>query len=373
MVRLGFYAGVEYKGKLYFSAMTHNGFYEMNLNTKKVTYLASFSKECMSYTLHRTAFVYGHYGWFVPQRGRYIVKVDLETLDMKYYDVFLEADVEKRNLAFIAAIKIDENRICVIPREINDIVIIDMKNSSIEKLENVLDREKELAMDGLMDGNSLYVFFKYGSYYAKIDLSTGKREDFEMDVLVWSVLKHKNQIWVITGESKKMVCYDLEKEKVVNEFILDKNTKYLGMVQVENKIMGLPFCAPSFLYVDTETKEIYKEIPKQIKLPNYSNKTMQVDSGDGYYFSIGEVGVFAEYCNGKMKYCNIEMDTKEFFEELAKDVVSSTDWNIFYEVLDTIGMERIIGVDGLFYLMKYLENKYDNKVGSNGRMIWKSL
>lgn len=371
MVRIGFFAGVEYMGKIYFSASSHNGFYETDIYTKKTKFLAVFQKEKMSYVLHRMAFLYEHYVWYIPQYGKYIVKIDLETLEQTYFDV--PNSEQTKGVLFIAGKKIDEKTICLLPRDNSNVLIIDMQSENIRVLQDVINDKEEKVIDGLVLDRNLYLFFLEKKYYARIVLDTGKRDDIFMSNMIQSVVQIENIVEILTQGSEKIISYSLEEKKVIDEFLLDGKNLYNGLVCVKDNIIALPFQASGFLVIDRMNSRIHEQIPIGVKLPSYANKSMLVDSKTEKIFTIGDVGGVVRYEEGRLQGFYVEIDVETFFDDLSKYLNSSSEWKCFADTICILGVDRLFGCEGMLQFMKYVECSYFDGCEMSGNAIWNRL
>lgn len=80
-------AGVLFQNNFFFSEYHTNSFYKMDLDTSEIHFLKMFQKEEGWSQLYRDAYLHGHKMWLIPWNAFYIVKVDLLSLEMTYYDI----------------------------------------------------------------------------------------------------------------------------------------------------------------------------------------------------------------------------------------------------------------------------------------------
>ena len=129
--KLRFNAGVEYKNKIYASAVNINGLFQLDLITHELIYLKSFMKEKACFAIHRMAFLYGNEAWFVPQNGIYIAVVNLDTLDVEYlkppFKKINEDAVSKIGAVYYTGNIIEEKYLYLIPTTIDTLLVIDLE------------------------------------------------------------------------------------------------------------------------------------------------------------------------------------------------------------------------------------------------------
>jgi len=371
MVKLGFFAGVEYDGKIYFSACTHNGLYTMDLKTKGVEYVTCFEYENSKHVLHRFAFRRDNIAWFIPQTGKCIARVNLETFEINYHEIPMAKMKKDLDIVFIAGFELDNNRYCLLPRNFNDIIILDIENDSITTLSDIVDSENEWIVDGFVRENVGVIFFKDKQYCAYVDLQSGERKNVEIGVEVCSVAKSNEQLWLLADNCRKVIEYNLEKRKVQREIALNGGHQYRGIVIRNEKLILLPFNAPGFMLVDVKTGTVEEHIPMELLLGN--NKTMEIDSKENTYFTIGYEGILAEYVEEKIQYSYVQMETSDFLEIIRKNWSRDREWQWLYDVIVKFRIEDQIGIDGFFNIVKNMSDTREHETSKNGSKIWNSM
>ena len=377
MIRLGFFAGVEYNNRVYFSAYMHNGLYEMDLVTKKVRLVTFFEQEEYLHYLHREAFIYKNEAWFMPCLGKYIAKVNLDTFDISYYNFSVQKNAENTErpyYTFICGKKFDDNKLCFIPRNIDTVVIIDMETSEIREINNAIDPEKECTMDALVLGEELFIFFRENEYYKRINLCSQEKKDFKISNRIWSIEKNGNEVWMMTEESQKMIHYDLKSKKIVHKIDLGGKKKYRGIISNGKEIICLPICAPGFLRVDVVVGDMFEDIPVEVQLAEDPVKIMMVDSEKNKYFTIGEKGLLSEISEkNQMIYSKIEILEKDFWGVLSKYIKTKEEWSLWYKGIVASGVGDYLGANGMIKLIKYMDKTESNIEKNTGRLIWTKI
>lgn len=69
---LPFLAAVEVGEELYYSTWLKNGLFKMNQLTRKITYIGRVWEEQRETNLHKFAFHYKNYIYFIPSYAQYI-------------------------------------------------------------------------------------------------------------------------------------------------------------------------------------------------------------------------------------------------------------------------------------------------------------
>lgn len=82
--KLSFLAGCIVNEKVYFSAWHDRGFYRQDFQTGQCELLKTFDKEEKNKFLYSQVVYYKNTMWMIPGYGSYLVRIDLETLEMTY-------------------------------------------------------------------------------------------------------------------------------------------------------------------------------------------------------------------------------------------------------------------------------------------------
>ncbi len=260
-MKLEFYAGVKYGDRIFFSEYSClKGLFSMNHKGGEVKFLKTFEKETAMSRLHRMAFIYGHEAWFIPEEAEHIVCLNLETLDMEYYKVPCHMKntnkVHGDYSTYTSGFVLKERYICLIPREIDTVLLIDMELHKMYPFYHVVDPEKERIADGLAVGDDLYLFPERGEGYTQINLTTGKRITLtrtDRAFVPGCVCETGGKIWFAPWEKGDIVCKSISDGKEYLLSVPEKGNLYYRMIDTKNKLIFLPFKATGFLVVDKST------------------------------------------------------------------------------------------------------------------------
>ena len=85
--KISFLAGCVVEEELYFSSWNDRGFYKLNLRTGCCIPLTMFKDEQKGMCLYNQAIYFKNAVWLVPAYGQYVVKINLETLEIKNFDL----------------------------------------------------------------------------------------------------------------------------------------------------------------------------------------------------------------------------------------------------------------------------------------------
>lgn len=376
MIKISFFAGVEYDNKVYFSAYTHNGLYEMDLETRDCRLISFFAKEDIAPMLHRQAFLYKEYAWFIPQEGKFISKLNLKNFEISYYNFAVEiecpSDVRQYH-AFACGIK-EKNMLYLIPQSVDAVVAIDMESDEIKEFHSVIDPKTEMAVDAAIHGDNLYIFFAESGYYRKLDLRSGDCQDYDFDKGTRNVYCVERQFWILTAESKSVLKYDIENNVVLKELNLSGDNLYCDKIQCKNEILFLPFFASGYLHLDYKEESIWEEKEEKIKMPNWRCKTTPIDSASRLLWSLGDIAYIAEMDeNFDIEYTKIEKDPGDFFEQFTCLLNSKREWMDLYKCMSVLNLEFQIGLDGFIKFVTNMKEDLSSKSNISGKEIWEKL
>lgn len=267
---LNFVAGVEKDGFIYFSAWEYNAFACMDIETGNVEYLAIFEKEDYSPRLHAAAYMVDDDIWFAPCCAKHIVKVNIQTLEMNYYDYEYKYSMKYSTDGSYQAftdIVCYRNRLFMVPWSIDAMVIIDFENNNIECVQNFNDIEKcsaeEIYKNAVVFNGKLY-FFTYGLDYYEVF----NEEKNNVDTYSWP-----------EGRGIKGVPYSLDcaicfvpdggnclfffnpiSKSIFKENLPCGDCHFAGVLPLKDEDVFLPFTSEFFL-VRNENNRVNKYLP----------------------------------------------------------------------------------------------------------------
>jgi hypothetical protein len=307
------FAGVEYKGKIIFSSFYFNGLCEMDIVTGNIDVVKLFEKEKMISRLHRHAFLYGNEAWFIPQEGKYIACVNLDTGDVMYYDVPCKYENPNRIKAVYTkywyGVVFDRRYVCLIPKDVDTLSVIDMKEHRIIPLYQI-KHDVELIAGVSYESGWIHVLFNDSDRLLKIELLSGRIEEKVLDTVVKGEYCMFNGItYMSERQARKLMIYNPDKESLCSYVLDNKSDVYYGIVELENSWLYLPFVANNFMLVDKLSKKVEKK--------NY---------GHGDIFSIcANRVVLLDTSNGAVY---IVMGGKDCMVELLDDNIKIHDMSI---------------------------------------------
>lgn len=381
MMKLNFFAGVEYKNKVFFSAFLVNGLFVMDLNTNEVKYLKMFDKEKMKERLHRRAFIYRNEAWFIPQEAEFIACVNLETLDISYYrPPYKQAnfDFEKDRYfhTYFSGNVIQDRFLFLVPGDIDTVSVIDMETHKIVELYRNDDINAKQFSDVLVINDELWIFPWKGKSIIIMNIMTKEIremkwefEDYSYD----SVVQTDREIWFAPSEAEKIAYLELDTNNICFLDLKDYKNKYSTIMKLgQDRLLMCPFDGNDFVVIDVsrKTTEYIQFEELQDIFAKEPNKMSIIDSNDKKLITTGETNYILSFeDDAKIKrIIPIGKNINEF-SSYINDFMNSVDLN---NVLECYGsdVEKLLGIEN--YLKSVLdhhrnEEEKDYNIGSN---IW---
>lgn len=262
---LRFNAGVEYKGKIYASTIGINGLFELDLETKTIEYIKRFSKEKACFAIHRCAFLYGKEAWFIPQNGKYISVVNLDTMEIEYlkppYRRINEDSVSRINAVYYSGNIIKGRFLYLIPANIDAMLLIDLETKKMYPYYDVSKQEDYHAY-GEYENGCIYLFPFNGNRILEVELRTNRRRKLPWRYPVdkyGEIVKCNNKFWFAPLNADHILVLDLqtgEKEKIhLNEYY-SVDCLYEQIICLGSTMLLVPFQADKILMLDVKSKQL---------------------------------------------------------------------------------------------------------------------
>lgn len=321
-MKLGCFAGVEYQNSIYFSSMYFNALCKMDLDTNEVEILKIFEKEPMYSRLYRQAFLYGNEAWFIPQRAKYIACVNLDTLDISYYDVPFYTKIEETDkyayCRYHTGVFVEKDKLCIFPYDADLVLVIDMKSHMITPIYEISNRENY--MIGIVAEDEQYkMFFHQCESVVCYHKTTGKisKEKMDKELGHCTTVLLENNLVMLSGKSNVLYRYqnNIMEEMQISE--INKNEKYDGLIDMGDRILALPFEAKSFLSIDIKTGDtkrigeevegLYREEPNKLTPISTENNRILI--------SMGDIGKLVELDGEEIIVHSIEIDDEQYKEK----------------------------------------------------------
>ncbi len=168
-------AGVEYKGKVYFSSFNPTGcLFCFDIEKGTTTFIKQFTVEISRGMCHIDAFLYESYAWFIPWGARRLVCVNLDSYDEEYFEV--RGHDYANEHAFVDYLSFEGDKLILIPcgHRLNTMVMVDLKKHSIEEFPHVIPGEK--CIGAYIWENKLHFVSIHGNVISLFDLKKKQAE-----------------------------------------------------------------------------------------------------------------------------------------------------------------------------------------------------
>lgn len=263
-VGLRFNAGVEYQGRIYASAVGINGLFEVDLETGNTAYVKSFTKEKVRHPIHRCAFLYGKEAWFIPQNGRYISIVDLETMEIEYVEPLYRRRDENPDPSFATAYccgDIAEGKyLYLVPGNVDALLLIDMEQKKVYPYYDVAE-EGNFICGGYEDGH-IFLFPFTGKKILEINLRTDERKwhpwRYPSEVYGEAV-RYGDRYWFSPYACDNILAVDVRgerAERISLGELYDGRCQYHYMARYGKQLFLIPLRADRILRLDMEAGKL---------------------------------------------------------------------------------------------------------------------
>jgi hypothetical protein len=375
-----FHAGIEYKNKLYLSAVYMNGLFEYDLNTEKVRYIKHFDNENKCRGLHRYAFLYKNEAWFVPEHADNIAVLNLDTLTLTYIKLPVENYDDSITCAkYFKGGNINDNQYFLIPAAMENILIIDLKNKNIETY-SINKKKGECYSEGYFYNGTIFMYAMNGKYYLKYNLLSKTYEKVEVEYEKYTytgmyVDNLSNILWYAPGTGDNILIRNIANNGQKQLHIeIDTNgenglLKFNWIIPYKQFLFMCGCEIDKILRIDRMTYNLQIiDMNKTRKNDNYyikmdSNEKLVITCDDGsIYIYNDETNEFDKFniCIEKSELCrmidSLDLDWEKVFDCLTNDI-SYENWISFDYMLHT----------------KIKKEAIPCKNGNVGRLIYKSL
>lgn len=169
-----FNTGVKYKGRYFLAAMHMNGLFLYDNTTDKLTFLTALSVDKNTDLLYTKAFLYHNEAWFIPANADHIAIVNLDTLYVEHLPLAYEKKNYKTMINYQNYIFIDSDIICLIPRDVDAAMVINLKSRETRVYYDISDGEHYYHCAFFKD-KKLFLFPWTAKKVLVLDLETDER------------------------------------------------------------------------------------------------------------------------------------------------------------------------------------------------------
>lgn len=320
---LGCLAGVEYKGKILFSPMYSNGLFELDMYTRTVRLVRIVENEKCVAALYRKAILYKSEAWFVPQKGEFIICVNLETYEIKYINLeyatkYSESGKFPYYYTFIDAVIVNDKYLVCVPIGIDSIMLINMETHEVCSVKDISNPNLDKVHTSFLSDEKLCVISQNGLLDKEIEIESKESftKEWEFDSKRFSSgLSYKNELFLIPNNSSGEKPITLGKINLLTKEILyyplpDTTYGYYGGLVGEGFLLLFPDNGSRILRFDLSDEQFYFiDYPEEIRNKVTGDKTIirAIDSKSRILVSMPVEGYILEFdTNGDIKdYFNV--------------------------------------------------------------------
>ncbi len=281
-----------------------NGLISLELKSGRLAFLKVFEKEKSTFGLFREAFLFGNEAWFIPARAENFVCINLDTYEMKYYQIPFSTRKDQDNMIPFVSSFVHDDYIYCVPRDIDTAVRINTKMHTIEKYDSVIDPNICFTIGGIVSDNKLRIFDRRHKEEIVIDLltKTPTKTNNEM-------IKDSDYFICECGENiikldRKGIAIVYDKYFSENKTIelLYSQENYHGTV-IGEKILLMPLRGSHFFTINPYTNEICKigaDICPEDVFTTHANKMSLIRSEKEIYITTEYTGYILEIINNRI-------------------------------------------------------------------------
>ena len=315
-MKMGFQAGVEYKGKIYFSDDSGFGLFSFDLSTRKVEFCVQF-EETDCFALHRKAFLYKNEAWFVPQAGRHITCVNLDDYSIQRFEVPYKKMNPSLEVLLSDGVVINGMLVCC-PYDIDTLVIADLNEHKLRTYFDFIDPEKESFISLGVRNDYVWLYPFKGEEIKVVDPNDGrweirKRYDRQFDYSEVAFMQEKS-IYA-PGGKRALLCVD-DNEK--RETAYDGGTRqFIGSAIKEDTVIFFPYEGKDFLEVDATNMQQRSFDADSEAVLNDGHILIRIDSREGLFLSSSLTGYVLEICeDGTVKCYHVVADEGDLRKQI---------------------------------------------------------
>lgn len=266
-IKIPFSCGVEYKDRIYLSALDRNELFQYDLENNEMQYIVSFEKEDDKEYLYRTAILYQNEAWFIPNQADNIAIVNLDTYEIQYIPLQYNWINDVVRLKCASAGIYREHYLYVVPYDIDAVSLINMQTKELEVI-NGISAKDNAYMGGYFNDGFLYCIPWTAKYIWKINVESKEKQKLKWeykekqfgDVIVD---EQSNEIWLIPADLNSLVrldpkCNLIDEQplEILNAKEVSREIKSYYGKMIENRIFIFPFNGNKVYAYDIKKKDV---------------------------------------------------------------------------------------------------------------------
>jgi len=263
-MKLSFLAGVKYNNRIYFSAMNTNMLFYYDCEKRETKYVCDFGKEEAKECLHSCAYLYREDIWFIPWQGRYLIKFNISTQEVEYFDV---PDFNGDGYAYREYVVYKDSSLFMIPSGMDSghLIRVDLDTNKIKDCGDASPKGAAHCAGGYIRNDEVLIVSAEGAIYSKYNIlddcltTIGKAAPSGYQ----SLIKAGDKIVLIPMNNDEIKMLDMDGNPIWSLHI-GKNY-YFGLV-AGNKVWVFPFDTNRIAKGICVNDETYKVCSKEIQV-----------------------------------------------------------------------------------------------------------
>ncbi len=259
MCKLSFLAGVKYRGKIFFSAMQINGLFSYDIISKTTEFIKVFEREKIHHYLHSKAFLHNNEMWLVPFGAEHVASVNLETLEIHYYDIPKRVE-STDSLAFLDG-TIYNNCLYIIPYDAKCFLKMDFETRELTILSQFDTSMINWSRGCFVSDEKLLVVSSDGKVGNRIDLKTGECERVYgqiglTDAYLFSFYSD-GKIWKVPYCADRVLEYDLASARESTFPLPNPSDRFFRGMDIGKYVIFFPAAlSRQFLIINKQNRQI---------------------------------------------------------------------------------------------------------------------
>lgn len=383
--RLLHFIGAAYiNGYLWTSALEWNGYYRVDVKTGKAEFFGLFKyADVFADKLFNQVLSCGKFVFFIPWFSNYLVRLNTENLDTKYWKLPEHIVVE---IAKFRVANIYNGKIFMFPRSGEDICIFDMEEECFEcdrkwvkdyiKLEKC--EVKDWFLNGCQKGEIVYLANYSSSFLMKYNM-----KNYEMEIIpflksdekVMEIIEYrKNDLFVLTALGNVWrFDTDSEKKELIYKYEGTVKLPYIRIVGIQNRLYLIPEKEVNVICLDDKgfTKILYPV--------DWRYQYINVGMGSTFYgYFMNEDNFILYPCQGNMllkleigKKCFSGIEIYEDSKDRGIEISKYLERNDFCEMIMEEPKAHLNLLLNVFAKKNRLRNS--DYLFTNGMCIWNQM
>lgn len=386
-IRLELDAAVEYNGYIYFAESGIHGLLRLNISSGFTEFLCFFEEEQKADALFRNAYRFGHTAWFVPWMAKHIVCVDLDTLEMEYFDIPC-SKVNRRGTGiypytvYLTSGRINEKEIFLIPMSNDTLAVIDMERREIASYPGFIKVEREVMGYGTAVGGKIWIAPYAGDRIIIFDYKKG-----ETDEIAWGydtfeyagLFYYQGAVWFAPCKADHLLKYNLKQQKFeqipLGDACRDSGT-YGEITYYDHKIWILPEASHKIIIYDLKDKSVKSLRKKQEICFSYPTELRRIDTERGFMLATSRTGYVSIYRDLEQDFENIRVciGRNNLHQSIHKKYGNAQRNKIANIFRHKIVPENYLGLDNYIALVEADDDLHNESEKScAGALIWNTL